>query len=329
MTILPQLERDLYNTAEKRLRAPGGGTQDPDASSTRRRRRSAWSRATGIAVPVIGVLVAVAVAAVALTAGSPGHGPTSPATNRVASSPSRQGLIRLLGVLRRPQNSRDFEADLVPIFFAMEETLRPTSHPTSIDRSLAAYHDTKLDRPLARVVGIPAWNAKVQLAPFSWQPSLASPQRSEGLAMTIGGPGPGTGVTGSTTAPATVATIRDHGFALMASVSVGCCTTQGVIVVPDGVARLSLGPFHLISPPVPVSAAELPSVTVPVKDNVAAFQIRIPTVTGRVENPVLWGVLATAHDTWFNANGKVIARTTTRLDSININVVPRAVAHHP
>jgi hypothetical protein len=328
MTILPQLERDLHDAAEERVRARQREMQNP-LTTPAPRRRPGWSRATGVALPVIGVLVVLAVAGVALTTVKHGHTPTGAATNSVQSSPSRQELIRLLGVLRRPQTSRDFEADLVPIFFALEGTLKPSRHPTGLDRSLAPYHDSRLDRPLARIVDIPAWSAKVQLAPFSWQPSPASPQRSEGLAIGLGGPGPASGVTGSTVLPATVATIRDHGFALMASVSVGCCTTQGVIVVPDGVARLTLGPLHLISPPVPVMPSELPSVTVPVKDNVAAFQIRVPTVTGRVKNSVLWSVDATAQDTWIDAGGKVVARTTTLLHSINIRVVPRAGARRP
>lgn len=332
MTIPPQLQRDHRNAAEERLEAPERGTPEHRSSPRPRRRFPAWFRASGAALPIIiSALVVVAVGAVALTAFRHGRSSSNPATRTVQSSPSRQELIGLLGVLRRPQTSGDYEADLVPMFFAMQQTASHERHPDAADRPLLPYHDTKLDRPLARTVDIPAWHAKVQIAPFSWQPSLASPRRTEGLALAIGGPDPATGVWGSTTVPpATVDTIRDHGFALMASYATRPgVVMQGVIVVPDGVAKVRLGPFRLNTPPAAARTVRLPSVTFPVRENIAAIQLKVPTVhsTG-IKNPLGWDTTGTAQDTWYDASGKVIARTTTYLNGIQLNMVPPAHARH-
>jgi hypothetical protein len=307
MTILPQLERDLFRAAKQRL--PAADTPDetrdhpgrPEPRSSGRwggfRRRLATTATT---LPILlAVAVTVIVAAFALTLFH--HGRQSPpATPASSTQATRQQLIQMLGILRRPQT----KADLNPKFNPFAGPLAQQGYP-------------KLDRALVRVVTIPAWHAKVGVEPATWQPSRSSPQRSEGvdLELWIGNKPtiPPSSHIGTGPRPTSVETVRAHGLALAGNVR-GKDLMDGVLLVPDGVARITLRPIRVIKAPVRVDPSRFGTATATVHDNIAEFQLTIPTVAGRNFVSSMLGTSAVVQATWFDAGGNVIKHTTTNLD---------------
>jgi hypothetical protein len=346
MTIIPQLEQDLFEAANKHLPAAtdsrpelGQGEQSGPSSGTRRARLPRRLRTITTPMPlVLSVLLTLAVAAVALTA-LQRHHQSSPVPGATTVHSSRQQLIQSFAVLRRPQTKGDLDPRLVPGFFRIvsrpaqlaQQGKRP---PTALEKALARWGYPELDRSLVRAVNIPAWDAKLGIEPATFRPSPSSRQRVEGLTLNLWiGKSPmippsddiGTGPQ-----PTSATTVLEHGLATADTPS-GSDLNDAVIVVPDGVAAIKLGPFT------PGPNASLPGVnaqtlqqataaihaTGRVHDNVAALQIPVPVVTSRHFPPALagtaehlFGIGTEAQDTWFDASGHVIKRTTTQLDLI-------------
>jgi hypothetical protein len=120
-----------------------------------------------------------------------------------------------------------------------------------------------------------------------------------------------------------------------------------VLLVPDGVASIKVGrftkwPAHDTIAGLSNEAlnAALASIhgTSAVHDNIAAFHLPIPIYTGRPQwahwpgpgpAPRFWfpGIGATAQDTWFDARGHVVRRTTTEIDLTVRVQVPRTASH--
>jgi hypothetical protein len=96
----------------------------------------------------------------------------------------------------------------------------------------------------------------------------------------------------------------------------------GVLLVPDGVARVTLGPAQPLPFETPhgVNPNELSNViasvnaTATVHDNIAAFDIRIPAISSPQASSGLYGISSTAPTTWYAAGGAIIRRTTTEVD---------------
>lgn len=342
MTILPQLERDLFNAAEERLRANSTASRPRSTSvpsSVRARLREA-----GATFPlIVSVAVVIGIAIVALAVLHHGRpAPTSTTPSGQGGGSPRAELIRTFGVLRRAQTRADLDRELlVPYLPAID--LRsgtippgrfiPLSRPAA---ALKRWGYPALDRYLARTVKIPAWSAKVLIAPTTFQPSLSSPHRSEGvnLALWIGTQAtiPPSSLSGTGPRPTSVGTVLAHGLAL-ADVVQGTDTMDGVIAVPDGVASVKLGPFvslpNAAPPGVSTKAlnAALAAIqaSATVHDNVGAFRLVIPVVTtsrslarppGAPRGFALFGMGTKAQDAWFNSNGQIIKRTTTEVDVI-------------
>jgi hypothetical protein len=326
MTILPQLERDLFDAAKQRL--PAADTPDqtrdhprrPEPRTTRRagaRRRLA---ATATTVPILlAVAVTVIVAAFALTLIHHGRQPP-PAKPASSVQATRQQLIQMLSVLRRPQTKADLDPELSPLPRLASTPQRPGRQhqrpPAGLERFLARLGYPKLDRALVRVVKIPSWDAKVGIEPATWQPSPSSPRRVEGvdLSMWIGSKStiPPSSEIGTGPRPTSVGTLRAHGLALTNNAR-GKHLMDGVLLVPDGVARITLRPIRVIGPPVKLDASQFGAVTATVHDNIAAFQLPIPTITKRPAISGMFGTSAVAQTTWFDANGQVLKQTTTNL----------------
>ncbi len=341
MTILPQLERDLLEAAVERLPeaddpARGHGRHDrlratPAARWPRGRRRL---KAITASLPVLlSIVVAVLVAAIALTAFVHGHAPSSGEGSGSASS-SRQELIQTLGVLRRPQAKSDLEAPL-PLFFKFSARLgrRDLHHPTVIGL-LDTFDKPEVDKPLLRKVRIAPLGIVVGIVPATSRPSAASARRLEGLAIALQGPGIGL-PTGSEddTGPrlTSVAVLRSQGLPLFTYARNG--VNSGVVVVPDGVARVALGPFRLIHVPGSRRSPSIASATAAVRDNVAGLQLTGVTMEGLhvdladiahffAEGTVVprqhfssavYSIPAVAQMAWFDAAGKLITRSTIHL----------------
>ena len=311
MTILPQLERDLSRAAQQRLTSPD------DADALRDQPRHDRPRSTGrgprirrrlaktaTAVPVVlAIVVAVIIAAFALTLGHRDHQsqPTTPATSVQAA---RQQLVQMLGILRRPQTKADLDRQLT-LGFGLERLLARFGHP-------------KLDRALMRVIKIPAWHAKVGIEPTTWQPSPSSPQRSEGVDLELWiGPKstiPPSSDQGTGPRPTRAGVIRSHGLALASSA--GGNLLDGVVLVPDGVAKVTLRVSRVIDPPVKVNPSQFGTATAAVHDNIAAFQLTLPHVTVKKGLSGMFGTPGVLQTTWFDARGNVIKHTTTHLDVV-------------
>jgi hypothetical protein len=327
MTILPQLEHDLLQAAKARLPAsdqhqPRGQVRSLESQPTKRRgglrRRTA---ATATVLPMLlAVAVTVIVAALALTLFH--HGPQlRPAAPPVSAQTARKQLIQMLGVLRRPQTKSDLDSELTPEFVQLEsiaQASRRHKRPQpGLERRLAQWGYPKLDRSLVRVVKIPAWHAKVGIEPSTWRPTPSSSQRSEGidLELWIGSKPtiPPSSDEGTGPPPVSVDAVRDHGVALADNVR-GSNLLDGVLLVPDDVVRVTLHVIRVIRSPVRVSPSEFGNATAAVHDNIAAFQLSIPTAASRNGVSGLFGTSAVAQATWFDASGNVIKHTTTNFD---------------
>jgi hypothetical protein len=179
------------------------------------------------------------------------------------------------------------------------------------ERRLARWGYPQLDPPLLRSVRIPRWNATVTFIPTTFRPSPKSPRRSEGLDLTL--QTPGSGLTGTGPQPTSVGTLQAHGLTLTDASPVSGLV-EGVIVVPDGVAKVTLKPVRFISQTAGIDPRQIVPATVAVHDNIAAYQFRIPTGANRQMATGVRGVPSVALATWVDANGNVIKQTTTRLD---------------
>jgi hypothetical protein len=274
---------------------------------------------------VLAIAVTVIVAGVALTQLHGGR-QSPPAASPTSGAGPRQQLIDMLGILRRPQTKADLDSQLLPGVLQLSAiaTQRHRHQPGGLEHRLAQLGNLKLDRPLMRVVAIPAWHAKVGIEPETWQPSPTSRLRSEGvdLELWIGSRPtiPPSSNSGTGPPPTSVEAFRTHGLAL-ADKPNGHDRLYGAVLVPDGVARITLHPIRLNRVPVNIDPRQFGTATATVHDNIASFQLPIPTATSPRS---LSGELATsavAQATWLAANGTVIRRTTTEL-----NVVIRIVS---
>jgi hypothetical protein len=249
MTLLPEYRAQLYEAAERRARR---------RALSLPRLWPVWV-STGVAVAV--VLVAVAVL-------SHGHTPSArprpaPASPAVSAAP----LTSILGVLRRPQTEADRQT-WIPGFFNTFASAGCRSASTPFQCTL------RLDRPLVREVSVRGSGYRVGLLPYT------SRGRVAGVAVTLRGPGVNYLAAGpwsdSTTIPPGLSALRTHGLMLSTYVSDG--VNRGVIVVPDGVARVVIGPVRLTDRSVTGRLAPTPGVTANVHDNVALFQLNGLTV---------------------------------------------------
>ncbi|MGH2882253.1 MAG: hypothetical protein ACRDPA_06050, partial [Solirubrobacteraceae bacterium] len=287
------------------------------------------------------VVIAIAMVALAvLHHGRPAPPSTTP-SGPGGGSP-RAELIRTFGVLRQTQTKADLDRELLGLYLPTVDRRNGTIPPgpfIPLSRPAAAlprWGYPALDRQLARTVKIPAWRAKVLIAPTTFQPAPSSPDRSEGvnLALWIGTQAtiPPSSLSGTGPRPTSVGTVLAHGLAL-ADVVHGTNTMDGVIAVPDGVASVKLGPFvslpHETPPSVGTKAlnAALAAIqtSATVHDNIGAFQLPMPVVTSRRRLPhppgappgfALFGIGTKAQDAWLNSHGQVIKRTTTEVDLI-------------
>jgi hypothetical protein len=246
MTLLPEYRAQLYGAAERR--AGRGALSLPRL----------WPVALSTAVAVGVVVVAVAVL-------SHRHASSPPARSGPAAS--RSQLTEMLGVLRRPQTQADRKT-WVPGFF------NTFASPGCRAASSPFQCTLRLDRPLIRQVVVPGSGYQVGLLPYTSAGKIA------GVAITLRGPGIDYLAAGPwsdrTTIPPGLSALRARGLMLPAFVSEG--VNRGAIVVPDGVARLVLGPVRLTDRSVTRRLAPVAGASAVVHDNVAVFQLNGLTV---------------------------------------------------
>ncbi|MBV9605159.1 MAG: hypothetical protein JO027_08630 [Solirubrobacterales bacterium] len=292
--LMPEYRAQLYDAAERRARRPVA------------RLGRLWPVAVSTAI-----VLAVVIAAVAVL--SHGHAPSAPARPGPAVSFDRQ-LLDTFAVLRRPQTAADLRAPL-PAF------LRVSSSPACLGANSARLPCTlKVDPPLIRTVAVPGSRYEVGIFPVNVQ-SGAPPLRTlRDVAVTLDGPG----VRGAAgTGPWGLTSIRTRGLVVSDYVSAG--VNRGVFLVPDGVARVVIGPVHLLDPSISTRFAPTDGATAAVHDNVALFQLNGLTVQnlqlhvgklGRFFREgsgrgcgitfAIYALPATATVTWFAADGQLV-----------------------
>ena len=87
----------------------------------------------------------------------------------------------------------------------------------------------------------------------------------------------------------------------------------GAVVVPDGVATVTLKPIRLIASPAPVDPRRFGTSTTSVHDNIAAYRFSVPYVRDPRQKSLVYAVNVLARATWSDRHGNVIAQTTTQL----------------
>jgi hypothetical protein len=318
MTIIPQLEHDLSVAAERRREVSS------DAAPGARRRGRRFAARVAIALSAL-VVVAVAVAVLSLHH-RPANHMERPAAQTVSST--RRELIRVLGILRTPQtpaarNPRGDGPDsmfqgMVGFLARLRSRLRDpnlTAHTRSslraevanVQRAAARSGYVRLDSSLVRVVRAP-YDETVGFYPVSEQPSPRAPRRVEELGVSLRVPG--SLAAGISAQP--VSALLAHGldpftYARHANV--------GVIVVPDGVAKVTLGAIHLalgdLVSPTPLA---IPATTATVHDNIAAFRLPVPSVSPWPSVPAGRSGMSSSgayvRETWLGPEGRVIKHLT-------------------
>ena len=206
-------------------------------------RASTYARPRRAVPALAAVLVAVGVVVAGVAVLRPRSAP-APVGAKRAAAPTRQ-LIDALGVLRRHQTRADLLIErptgaggLLPGYFgfARSAACRGPNPPVLLC-------SVRLDKPLIRSVSVRAY--RVGIFPAN---STESPRRlsSPGVGVVMALHGPGIYYADSGPRLTSVATLRRQGLIVSAYVASG--VDRGVVLVPDGVARVALGSFRLVDP---------------------------------------------------------------------------------
>lgn len=288
----------------------------------------------GGALTAISAAVALAIAVLAITA--LGHHPRTTVTGSSPLASSRHQLVETLGVLRRPQTKTDLLAtqsgggggDLPGIFW-----VRSAGACRGRTSSLLPC-TVRLDTPLVRAVTL---GHGYRAAIFPAKIERASTRAAPGEGVVIAMRGPGLYIITSMT-PTSTQALRDHGLLLSDYVASGI--DRGVMLVPDGVARVTLDDFRLLAP-YTSRLDQIPPTTSTVKDNLALLQITglteqelglNPHTLGRYNTQdsgqgcqitfAVYSLPATARMTWFGPGHRPVR-------SISIQLRLDVGTHHP
>lgn len=293
-----------------------------ETPSPRRRRFHAphfgrLSVAVGVLVPVllVGALLAL------LSGSNRSVAPPASLTGPNASTGTRQLLLRTLGVLRRPPDAASRVAmsclktppkpGNAAFFACRTSAISPAFVPLLGGPRFGAASGVRLDTSLIRVVPLPRSRDSVALVPATAPASPGSRQRAEGLDIFIAFPD-GAASPGPT--PTSVTELRTHGLAVSGTNATPTMrNVVGAVVVPDGVATVTLQPIRLVSPPAPVDPRRFGTSTTSVHDNIAAYRFTVPYVHDPHQKSSVYAVTVLARAIWRDRHGTVIARTNTQL----------------
>jgi len=183
----------------------------------------------------------------------------------------------------------------------------------------------RLDKPLVRAVRL-GDGYRAAIFPTKIERSTPQEQRGEGVVIALRGPGLYI-ITSMT--PTSTQALRNYGLLLSGYVASG--VDRGVMLVPDGVAQITLDHFRLLAPR-EASLGQVPSTTSMVTDNVALLQITSLTEQNLHLNPhalgryfhqgsghgcqttfAVYSLPATAQMTWLSPGHTPIRRITINL----------------
>ncbi len=324
-------------------RLPHGSLERPAGRDQRRSRGRV--RGLGAGVPALAaVIVVVVVGAVALTSFR-SHQSSTPAGPGIASSAasSHQDLLRTLGILRTAPTATDRALAACiersagqsgpprGCLRAVPPTVQIVEHsasfPVGLRASLvASLRYPRFDLALIRSVSMAGSADRVTIFPASWRSSPPSAPRTWGVVVNL----LENNLEEVDVDPTSVGALRAHGIALLPGVLnsgrlTGLTVHDAAIIVPDGVAKLTVGMAiprggSITSASTSWGPPVLENVTAVVHDNVATVPLRTPTFNtgfGFGDGSVL-------RVTWLDAYGKVIRHTTTAFALADIGPAPRS-----
>ena len=236
-------------------------------------KRRRWLPAPGAVLTALAAGLALAIAAFAILA--LGHGsPTAESSASATVPPAARQLVSELAVLRRPQTPADLNSPALNGFLQIH---RPADPRRSLGRPL---------RKLIRLAMVTPWGEKVFLVPF----------QAPGGAVRLGL------IAYGGSCCATAADIASAGMGSgsgSGSLTGGTSRNSVVLVVPDDVAKVTiLLPRQRIAGE-PAYKHPL-AISVPVHDNVAAFQTTRYADAIGFENMI-----------WYGSGGNVVRRIGT------------------
>jgi hypothetical protein len=318
MTILPQLEHDLFLAASGRLPTidPTAALNSPDGPHPARShdpQHRARRVTSGIAL-LVSVLVVAVIAGTALVAL---HHRAQPTTRDGAQKETsgRQQLVNSLSVLGRPQTADERTKAADPGIANLPDRLTLLDQDPLRRRTRAQLGFPEADRPLVRIVGTRA-DGDVWIVPATHQIPPHAQHRAEVLFVSIRNGVAGVG-------PIDVATLEAHGAGVFAYSPVGINT--GIFLVPDPVARVTLSRLHLTGPFAAITPTITINKTAVVHENVAPFQFRLPVEHSPHNTTGLYSVNAQAQLVWRDSAGKPMRHATTAVQ-LTIRVTGRAPA---
>jgi hypothetical protein len=336
MTLLPEVEHALMTA----IREPEPARGARGARGSRGARRSRRLLGPAVTVAMVSLSLAIFVGGLVLLHRGAASGPSGgAAAHRPTAASTRQTLLATLGVLRRPEHGPKIDLSSIPLFgidpiapIASRPTRRlapvagrPGRHlapgavrPTHFLAPVAGPPRRRLtlDRGLTRTVAPPRSPYGVALLAVREGATRSAPA-TEGLDVILSRlqrGSPAIRLPLYEVGPESVSVLRTRGVAVVPAAS----SNSGVVVVPDGVARVQIGPRltrnlprdgHRLTSAIRVPRQITP-VTATVSDNIAGFALG--KVAGRTAKgvPVMFGVPVRLQMTWFAANGTVIARPT-------------------
>ena len=290
------------------------------------RRRIPLPNVGGV-VAAASVLVALAVAVAAIT--TLGHHPRTTVASSSPVASSRHELLQTIGILRRPQTKTDLlaarpggEGGELPGIFRFRG---PDTRACQRGNSSILPCTVRLDTPLVRAVNV-GDGYQAAIFPTKIERSTAQAQRGEGVVIALRGPGLYI-ITSMT--PTSTQTVREHGLLLSDYAASG--VDRGVMLVPDGVAQVTLDRFRLLAPHA-ARLGQIPPTTSTVKSNFALLQIAGLTEKNLDLNPhalgryfhqgsghgcqttfTVYSLPATAQMTWLSRGHTTIRRITISL----------------
>jgi hypothetical protein len=152
----------------------------------------------------------------------------------------------------------------------------------------------------------------ITIFPFSFRSSRRSAPRTSGVVVNLVDKNNKEVIDLS---PTSVGVLRAHGIALLPSEFgpgvpgrlTGFTVHDGAIIVPDGVAKVTVGTVINRGSDAPGGLRVLENVTATVHDNVATVPLRTPTF----KTGFGFDLASVLRVTWLDAHGKVIKHTTT------------------
>jgi hypothetical protein len=232
---------------------------------------------------VLGIVVLAA-----LTLGH-GHRHQRTASNQgssvVVTRSSREQLLRSLEALRRPQDQADREAlrifgrgGLLPNYLS--------THPLPFCGSLC---EVQLQRRLSRSFMIPGSRYRAAIFPVAVTHTTRELRRGE-LAVVLSVKGPRMGIARSSAIPASGGTpaasgpvsadaLRANGVVVSFEVRGSAEINRAAILVPDGVRNVVLENLTLTSPRTGTRLASLPTLSAPVRDDIALVTLKHMTAS--------------------------------------------------